>query len=143
MSSFNCVNKNYDILSVLGRSNGRLYKAILKNCSDETINSLCKICHKVLKGTLPIKCTSSLRKHRHVLRKMDACYKQKDIAKARKLLTQSGGGYNSAVQAHMRTQNFMHKLVEGLTVGLVGAAKGFKEMAKIKAEMKAKKNKTV
>ena len=99
MGSLKNIERNADVLSVLARSSPKLRTAIVKNCSDECIKSMCEICHNVLRGNLPLKSTKHLRKHRHVLRRIDACCIKKKhssgysvhTSKARKIFSQNGG----------------------------------------------------
>lgn len=135
MGRYKNIERNSDILRVLANGSPKLRTAIVKNCSDDCIKTLCEICHNILRGNLPLKSTKHLYKHRHVLRRIDGCcIKKKHLSgysvntgKARKIFTQNGG----FLAALIPLIPFIGKAILGGIFGAAGSAVAGKVISKI------------
>lgn len=85
------LTNNKHILHVLKKSNPKLRKAILKNSDKELIETVCEICHNILKGNVPIttKCRSKLKKYKRDIRSLAS--PNIKLASKRNIVVQKGG----------------------------------------------------
>lgn len=82
------------MLSVLQKANSNLHKAIIKNCDDQTIQTLTNIVHNVLVGNVPLdeKIFRKLKRYKSCLRKLHRNIRKNSSVKyRRKQLIQTGG----------------------------------------------------
>ena len=92
------INKNKDILCVLGKCKQNIRKGIINNADKELINTICQCVYNLLKGNIELTNQEKdlLLKYKQPLRKL---IKKSSIKNKKKILIQQGGFLNILIPA--------------------------------------------
>lgn len=91
-----CLERNRYMLHVLHRSNCKLHKAIVSNCSDDFIQTLAEIVHNILNGNISLNksLVNKLKKYKKQLQRIyQAIRKKRSTKQRRKIFTSQTGGF--------------------------------------------------
>lgn len=108
------VVKEEHFLHILEKCNCKLNKAILRNCDDHLIKTLCEIIYNIMKGNVQLtpEQKSKLKKYKKPLRLIyHAILKKKSAKKRRSVLVNQTGGFIGTI-ASLILSTLASKLVD-------------------------------